>query len=609
MTFAPAPAFTTRPELRGTHGMAATTHFLATGTAQAVLERGGNAVDAAVAAAFVLHLVEPDLNGPGGDLTALLAPAGGEPVVISGQGAAPAAASVEAYRAEGLEAVPGAGVLAAAVPGAVPAWLETLARHGTWELADVLEPALGYARGGHPLRPGAAATIERCREVFERHWPTSAERWMPGGRAPDEGALLTDPVWAELLDRMLRVGDGAPDRAARIRAALDAWVDEVGAAAEAFAARPTFHSDGRAHAGPITAADVAAHRTGWERPASVQFRGVTVLKAGPWTQGPVLLQTLAILDGFPDERLDPSTALGIHTVVEAMKLAYADRDAWYGDAAGVPLFDLLDPAYARERAALIGEEASTEFRPGRPGGREPWIPPLRAPSDGGAGTGEPTIDEPPRASPVDDPAERTAEGSGGLPRGDTCHLDVIDRWGTMVSATPSGGWLQSSPTIPELGFCLGTRLQMTWLDERSPSALRGGTRPRSTLTPTLLARGGRVVEALGTPGGDGQDQWQLIYLLRRIVGGWSPQAAIDAPTLLTESIVDSFDPRTFDAGALQVEDRVGSDVIAELERRGHRVRVVPGWSLGRLSAVGLHPQGGFFAAANPRGGAGYASGR
>lgn len=605
MPFTAPPAFTTRPELRGAHGMAASTHFLATGTAQSVLERGGNAVDAAVAAAFVLHLVEPDLNGPGGDLTALLAPADGDPVVVSGQGAAPAAASVAGYRAEGLDAVPGAGVLAAAVPGAVPAWLELLARHGTWELADVLDPALGYARDGHPLRPGAAGTIERCREVFERHWPTSAERWMPGGRAPVEGALVTDPVWAGLLERMLGAGADAADRESRIRSALEVWTESVGTAAEAFAERPSYHADGREHAGVITAADIAAHRTGWEHPVSLRFRGVTVHKAGQWTQGPVLLQTLAILDAFPDERLDPSTALGIHTIVEAMKLAYADRDAWYGDGAEVPLAELLDPAYARERAELIGEEASTEFRPGRPGGRDPWIPPLRAPGVGGAGTGEPTIDEPPHATSVDDPVGDPE----GVPRGDTCHLDVIDRWGTMVSATPSGGWLQSSPTIPGLGFCLGTRLQMTWLDERSPSALRGGARPRSTLSPTLLARGGRVVEALGTPGGDGQDQWQLIYLLRRIVGGWTPQAAIDAPTLLTESIVDSFDPRTFDAAALQVEDRVGGDVIRELERRGHRVRVMPGWSLGRLSSVGIHPQGGFFAAANPRGGAGYASGR
>ena len=602
MPFSDAPPFTTRPELRGTFGMAASTHWLATGTAQSVLERGGTAVDAAVAAAFVLHLVEPDLNGPGGDLTAILAPADADPIVVSGQGSAPAGASVDGYRAEGLEAVPGAGVLAAAVPGAVPAWLELLERYGTWELADVLAPALGYAREGHPLRPGAAGTIERCREVFETHWPTSAERWLPGGRGPGEHDLVTDDTWAGLLERMLGAGDPDGTREERIRSALTVWTTEVGSAAEAFVSHPGFHADGRNHAGVLTAEDLAAHRTLWEAPASIEFRGTRVAKAGPWTQGPVLLQTLAILDGMPDERLDPSTALGIHTIVEAMKLAFADRDSWYGDRDDVPLADLLNPGYARERAALIGETASTEYRPGRPGGREPWIPPLRVPSDGGAGTGEPTLDEPPSASPVDDP-------QSGVPRGDTCHLDVIDRFGTMVSATPSGGWLQSSPTIPELGFCLGTRLQMTWLDEASPSALRAGARPRSTLSPTVLLRDGRVVEALGTPGGDGQDQWQTLYLLRRLVGGWSPQAAIDAPAFLVEGIVDSFDPRTFDPASLRVEDRVGAGVVDELRARGHRVTVVPAWSLGRLSAVGLHPAGGFFAASNPRGGAGYASGR
>ncbi|MBI5161331.1 MAG: gamma-glutamyltransferase [Micrococcales bacterium] len=584
--------------------MAASTHWLATGTAQGVLERGGNAVDAAVAAAFVLHLVEPELNGPGGDLTALLSLGGAAPRVLCGQGAAPAAATIEHYRGLGFDVVPGIGVLGAAVPGAVAAWFALLLEHGTWELADVLRPAIDYARDGHPLTPGTARAIERMRPFFERHWPSSAERWL-SGETP-EGGLATARVWAGVLERLVAAGDAAGSREDRIRAAASAWSDGfVAEAMGAFASTPRAHADGRELAGVLTAADVAAFRPRFEEPVSLAFRGSSVVKAGSWTQGPALLQALAMLDTLDDERLDPSTALGIHSIAEALKLALADRDAWYGDpdVAEVPLAELLASSYAAERAALIGETASREFRPGRPGDREPWRPPLRRPA---AGAGEPVAAE--RVAELADAGPSIAPATD-LPRGDTCHLDVLDRWGTSVSATPSGGWLQSSPTIPELGFCLGTRLQMTWLDPASPSALTPGGRPRSTLSPTMLMRDGEVVEVLGTPGGDSQDQWQLLYLLRRLVGGYAPQAAIDAPAFQTDSHVDSFDPRGFDGGALVVESRVGEAVIAELRERGHRVTVAPPWSLGRLSAVGRHPGGGYFAAANSRGGRGYASGR
>jgi gamma-glutamyltranspeptidase/glutathione hydrolase len=198
----------------------------------------------------------------------------------------------------------------------------------------------------------------------------------------------------------------------------------------------------------------------------------------------------------------------------------------------------------------------------------------------------------------------------GETRGDTCHVDVVDRWGNIVAITPSGGWLQSSPTIPELGFCLGSRLQMTWLESGAPSSLTPGERPRTTLTPTLLLRDGRPVGALGSPGGDQQDQWQLLYLLRTLVGSYSPQQAIDAPALHTTSMPGSFWPRTWTPGGAVVEDRLGNGVIAELERRGHQVTRAGDWELGRLSSVGRDPETGVLsAAANPRGAQGYAAGR
>lgn len=602
--FTPALADRTRPELRGTFGMAASTHWLATATAQSVLERGGTAVDAAVAAAFVLHVVEPHLNGPGGDLTAIVAPAGEHPFVLAGQGAAPAAATIEHYQGLGLDEVPGAGPLAAAVPGSVVAWLHLLATRGTWELADVLAPAIGYARDGHPVHANVVRMIAAVAPLFEQHWPTSAAQWMPDGRVPEPGDLITNEPWAALLAQFSTAGEASGTRESRVHAAIALWTTIVGEAVEQFVKTPVQHSIGGELPGVITAADLAAYSPGEEAAASLTFRGVEVLKAGLWTQGPALLQSLAILDAAAalrgDAVLDPSTALGVHMIAEALKLALADRDAWFADPAVINdpaslLADLLDPAYAKDRAALIGETASVVVRPGHPGGREPWMPPVRIAGTSAAslpGSGEPTLDR------------------AGRQRGDTCHLDVIDRHGTLISATPSGGWLQSSPTIPLLGFCLGTRLQMTWLDPSSPSALSPGIRPRSTLSPTMLARDGRVVEALGTPGGDSQDQWQLLYLLRRIVGGYEPQQAIDAPMFHTDAMVASFEPRTVQPASLTVESRLGSDVIDELRARGHAVTVMGPWSLGRLSCVGIDPERGWmFAAANSRGNQGYAAGR
>ncbi|SDO83513.1 gamma-glutamyltranspeptidase / glutathione hydrolase [Microbacterium sp. ru370.1] len=593
MTFTPPAPFTTRPTLRGTFGMSASTHWTATATAQAVLERGGNAFDAAVAGAFVLHVVEPHLNGPGGDLVALVRPAGASvPAVLMGQGPAPRRATIEHFRARGLDLVPGAGGLAAAVPGAVDAWLLLLRDHGTWELADVLAYAVGYARDGHPLVAGAAATIARVADLFRAHWPTSAERWMPTGGPPAPDTLVTNPAWADVLDSLVRVGASLPDRTARIDAARERWMTEVLPEAAAFIARPHRHADGADHPGILEADDLASWRAGYEPAVTTRFRGWDVHKAGTWSQGPALLHTLRLLDGADDAQLDPATIEGAHLVLEAQKLAFADRDAWFGDAGGAVEIDaLLADEYVATRRAMIGAEASTRWRPGSPDGRPPVSPPLRTEHGSVDGsTGEPTVDR------------------SGQTRGDTCHIDVIDRWGNVVSATPSGGWLQSSPTVPSLGFCLGTRLQATWLEPGHPASLTPGRRPRTTLTPTLVSRADEVI-ALGSPGGDQQDQWQLTVLLRLLVGGYSPQQAIDAPNLHTTALLDSFWPRTWVPAGVAVEDRLGDAVIAGLEQRGHSVRRMGDWSLGRVTAVGRDASGSLWAAANPRGAQGYAAGR
>ena len=374
--------FTTRPTLQGTFGMSASTHWLATAAAQAVLERGGNAFDAATAGAFVLHVVEPHLNGPGGDMTGVFvtAEAPGTPVVLMGQGPAPAGATVEHYRAEGLELVPGSGALAAAVPAAVDAWLLLLRDHGTWELDDVLEFAIGYARDGHPMLGRVGTTIAAVAELFQTHWPTSADLWMPGGRIPAEGELVRNPAYARTLQRLVDAGTAGPieqSREGRIDAARREWREGFVATAMVDSVQtPHRHSSGTDHRGVLTLQDLAGFEAGYEPAATVEFRGHTIAKTGPWGQGPALLQTLAILDGFDDEYLDPSTELGAHTILEAQKLALADREAYYGDT-DVPLEYLLSDGYCAGRRALIGERASHEFRPGAVPGREPYVPPLR----------------------------------------------------------------------------------------------------------------------------------------------------------------------------------------------------------------------------------------
>jgi gamma-glutamyltranspeptidase / glutathione hydrolase len=461
--------FTTRSTLEGTFGMVSSTHWIASQAAMGCLERGGNAFDAAATAGFVLHVVEPHLNGPGGEVPALVATATEPaPKVLAGQGSAPAAATTEHFTSLGLDLIPGAGPLAAAVPGAVDAWLFLLRDHGTQSLEDVLDPAIGYAGGGVPLVDGVCSTVASVRQLFEEDWTTSAELWLPNGSPPTPGVRFANPAYARTLTRLVEAARAAGvDRQEQIEAARRAWsAGFVAEAIDAFSRRAFRDSSGHAHPGLITGADMAAFSATWEEPVIADWHGGSVAKVGPWSQGPAMLQAMAILDGLGDPAaLDPSTVHGIHAIAEALKLAFADREAWYGDGANVPLAQLLSPEYAAHRAELIGARASRELRPGRPAGREPRIAgyvlsSVHSASVSADGTaGEPTV------------------AANGVTAGDTCHVDIVDRWGNMISATPSGGWLQSSPVIPELGFPLGSRLQMLWLEEGLASSLAPGRRP------------------------------------------------------------------------------------------------------------------------------------
>ncbi|WP_034261223.1 gamma-glutamyltransferase family protein [Actinospica robiniae] len=596
--------FTTRPELAGTFGMVASTHYLATAAGMATLERGGNAFDAAVAAAFTLHVVEPHLNGPAGDAPIILATAADPvPRVLCGQGPAPAAATIERFEELGLELIPGTGQLPAVVPGAMGAWLTLLRDHGTLPLRDVIEFAIGYAEHGHPLVPGVARTIATVAGHFRTHWSDSAAQWLPGGEAPVAGRMFALPKLAETYRRLLSEAEAAgPDREAQLEAAYQAWYTGfVAEAIDAHAAREVFDESGRAHRGLLAGADLAAWRPAYEPTVSLDWHGVTVHKAGPWSQGPALLIQLGMLEALGE--LPPhGSAERIHRVAEVAKLAFADREAYFGDSpeAFAAMPDLLDPAYLKARAALVGDSASAQLRPGSPGGREPRLPGFLSSPAALAASG----------SVADAMTNVEKPEPNGATRGDTCHIDVVDRWGNVVSATPSGGWLQSNPTIPELGFCLGTRGQMFWLEPGLPNSLAPGKRPRTTLSPSMITDGAGGVTAFGTPGGDQQDQWQLLFLLNHIADGLDLQTSIDAPAWHSSAFPQSFTPRTRAPLDVVVEERFPREVFDALRERGHLPVQSGPWSLGRLSAVSRDPRTGVLrAGANPRGMQGYAAGR
>ena len=612
--------FTTRPEIDGTFGVVTSTHWIATAVGMATLEKGGNAFDAAVATAFTLQVVEPHLNGPGGDVPVILYDVKrGKPEVICGQGPAPAAATIAHYRALGLDMVPGTGLLAACVPGMFDTWMLLLRDYGTMRLTDVLAPAIAYAQNGYPLVERASATIAMVEDLFREHWPTSAAVYLPGGAVPAPGTLFINVALADTYARVLREAESAgADRVRQIERARATW--SQGFIAEAIdkfcRTQEVMDSSGERHRGVLTAEDMARWQPRIEPPATLAYGAYTVCKCGPWTQGPAMLQQLALMKQFNLGRIDPTDADFIHTLVECSKLAYADRDKFYGDPdfVEVPLATLLSDAYNAERRRLIGDRASLEQRPGTIDGfgKQLAVRVAGVARGGAAGAGEPTVGELWTHDDTRDPGivviEHGKLDRAGAMRGDTVHFDIIDQAGNMVSSTPSGGWLQSSPVIPELGFCLGTRAQQFWLDEEHPAALAPGRRPRTTLTPSLALRDGEPYLAWGSPGGDQQDQWIAQFFLRHVHAGMNLQEAIDAPAWHSEHFAASFWPREARPGVLVVEGRLGEATIKDLRRRGHEVEVGPDWSEGRLTAaarVGNRRR----AAANPRGMQGYAAGR
>lgn len=565
---------TTRPTLRGFGGAVAAGHYLAAQIGASELARGGNAADAACAMGLALWVLEPTQNGPGGEVPILVHDARQDrPFAISGQGPAPAAARLETLRGLGADPIPPDGLLPAAVPAALDAWCRLLADFGTRRFADVAAPARGLAERGFPMYGFLRGILDFVAPRFRDHWPTSAAVYLPVRAV---GERQTNPALAAWLGALCRAErDAGGGREAGIRAARDAFYRGAGAeAVERFLREPVRDATGRAHAGLVTADDLAHYEGAVEAPLQVDYRGARVYKTGPWGQGPVFLQQLQLLEGLELAGRDPADV--VHLWIEAAKLAFADREACYGDPhhVDVPLETLLARAYAAERRGLIDAgTASRELRPGL--GRLPAGWPRLAPD------AEAT-------PPVEPQALAAARG-----RSDTTQCVAADAQGNVVSATPSGGWIPTSPVIPELGFPMGTRLQMAVLDPAHPNALAPGKRPRTTLSPSLaLLPDGRRL-AFGTPGGDQQDQWTLQFFLNLMdFGAADLQAAIDAPTVHSEHMPSSFYPRHARPGVVSAETRIEPAVLAELERRGHVVERKGDWAHGRVLAAAHDPSGG-----------------
>ncbi|HEY2523450.1 MAG TPA: gamma-glutamyltransferase family protein [Candidatus Binataceae bacterium] len=568
------------PLIIGREAVASTEHYLSAAAAARIFDRGGNAIDAAVAATLVEGVVNPHMHTIGGEAPMLIRTGSADRVVaINGNTMAPERATISHYRALGLDLVPGEGLLAAGVPAAFGAMACALENFGTMTLAEVAGPAFALCADGFAMHPGLCGddnsldvpglgmgSIRANAEVFQTRWPSTARVYMPGDKLPRSGDLIRNPALAHFFRRLLDAEAGARNggREAGLRAAVERFYR--GDIAREIVA----HSE--AHGGLLALEDLATFTTRIEEPASRTYRGSTVFKCGPWSQGPVFLQQLALLEGFDLAAMGHNSTAYLHTLIEAAKLAFADREAYYADPefVDVPLGALFSEDYSALRRTLIDpRRASMELRPGDPRAmRAEAAAPLKARS-WGAGT---------------------------------THVDAADRHGNLIAITPSGAWLRSSPVVEALGFPLGTRLQTFYLDERHPNALAPHKRPRTTLTPSMAAtRDGRWI-AFGTQGGDQQDQWTLQFFLNLAEFAMDLQEAIEAPRYSCMHAPSSFFPHDAAPGLVRIEDRIDESVRAELAARGHKLETRPPWCDGNVLAVSCDQRRGQLkAGADPRG--------
>ena len=543
--------FTARPPVMGRWAMVSSGHSLASLAGLRILEKGGNAVDAGVAAGLCLNVLQSDFVNFGGVAPIIIYSAETQEIsTISGLGTWPGRASCEYFLQNCSGDIPD-GVLQSLVPSAPDAWITALREYGTLTLSEVAEAAIDLADHGFPMHRFMSNTIREHSREFSR-WPSLAEIYLPQGRPPKPGELFFQKDLASTLRKMVAEEDlcRLQGRAAALTAARDEFYrGEIAHAISAF-----YTQEG----GLLTYEDLAGFHVQVEEPAYTTYRDFTIYGCGPWCQGPVLLQALNILEGVGLTTLGHNSVDYIHLLLETLKLVFADRHALYGDPAfvDVPLEGLLHKEYAAERRSLIQESKAW---PEMPPAGDPW------PYMG-------RYDIPPPSSsstPATNPLRR--------PEGDTTYLCVVDRHGNAFSATPSDAAFLA-PVVPGTGLVVSTRGGQSWVDPHHPSSIQPGKRPRLTPNPAIVLRNGKLFMTLGTPGGDVQCQAMLQCFLNIVEFGMNPQQAVEVPRFVTDSFPATSHPHPYAPGQANLESRIPEETRRSLEQLGHRIVVWSPWN-------------------------------
>ncbi|HHY83652.1 MAG TPA: gamma-glutamyltransferase family protein [Clostridiales bacterium] len=548
-----------REGIYGKKGVVAAGHYLAASAGVKMFAKGGNAVDAGVAAGLALAVIKPHQNGFGGECPILVySPKDRKVTAVSGQGVAPKKAAIEWFRQNNVKAIPGDGYLGATVPGMFGAYAAALKHFGRLTLKEVLEPAIELAEIGFPVYQALHSTLSGLKDRFMKEWPTSAAVYTPEGRVPRIGELLKQPALASTLKKLVEAEEEyrSRGREAAIDHAIDRFykgdiADKIIEFSHSF---PVKDASGESHISLLEKEDFAEYQTLLDEPVSADYKEYTVFKCGPWTQGPVFLQQLKLLEGFDLKGMGHNSADYIHTVIECAKLAFADRDKYYGDPkfVNVPLDKLLSEEYNKEQRSKISSKANN--------------------------------------TPPESPYWKF-EDSAYV--GDTTHLDAIDDEGFMISATPSGGWIPTSPVIPEVGFPLGTRSQMFNFLPDHPNCIAPGKRPRTTLTPSLAFKDGKPWMVFGTPGGDMQDQWTLQFFLNLAEFDMTMEDAVTAPTFHTTHFINSFYPHPIGEGIVYLEDGFQKEDLYKLQEKGHKLFLDRADAHGEVCGVKIDCRNGY----------------
>ncbi len=569
------PPKTFRPAITGRHYVAAAGHYLATLAAVRILEMGGNAIDAGVAAGLCTNVLQPDMTNIGGVAPIILYHAGKDVIrTISGLGTWPAQASPEFFRREYAGRIPG-GVHHCVMPAAIDSWTTALKEFGTLSFSEVVAPAIELAENGFEAYEFLCANLAADAARIGQ-WPSSAEVFLPGGAAPRAGSRFVQRDLGHTLRMLVEAEEGARhvSREAGIQAARDRFYsgDIAERTARFFAEQGGF----------LTLEDLKSFHVDVEKPVTAQYRGHDVYSCGPWCQGPVAPQALAILDGYDLASLGHNSSRTLHLILEALDAAFADREQYFGDPKfiDVPIDGLLHPDYAATWRNRIRSDRAFD---GMPEAGDPWK--------------------------FQDGPSQTRRDGPGTPRAfrakvdpDTSYLCVVDEAGNAFSATPSDG-VTNTPVIPGLGFIVSGRGGQSWLDEGHPSVLAPGKRPRLTPSPGLIMKEGKLFAPYGTPGNDVQPQAMVQLLVNMIDFGMEPQAAVEAPRVASFNYPRSSSPHPYSPGLVNVETRISSDVLAELSQLGHRVEPWPVWEprAGSLCTVVVdHQRGLLTGAADPR---------